>query len=157
MCLPHRLLVPAIACLAVAARLGAQDRHGLDPANFDTTCAACQDFYRFANGGWLARNPVPDASPFWGTFTELQERNAEALRVLLTQAIESPLGSPEHKAGLLYATCMQADTVAHASTGCWSNVAAVMPRSKKPFVPTGAKYPSGVRCTLVSHSSDRPF
>src|SRR2546426_5386976 len=45
----------ALGCSAVAAsRLAAQTKP-VDRANFDTTCAPCQDFYRFANGGCLQR------------------------------------------------------------------------------------------------------
>ena len=43
----------------------------------------------------------------------------------------------------------------HASTGCWSKRAGGNPRWKKPSVPTGAKYPSGVCCTEASHASER--
>ena len=112
--LPTRLAIVLAAAVVTApahSLLGQTPEPALNLRNLDMTTPACQDFYQFANGGWLARNPVPDAYQFWGTFTELQERNAEALRALLTQVIESPLGSSEHKAGLLYATCMQADTV----------------------------------------------
>ncbi len=45
----HRSLVLVMISLAIAVPLAAQDHHGLDPANLDTTCAPCQDFYRYAN------------------------------------------------------------------------------------------------------------
>ena len=33
--------------------------HGFDLADLDTTCNACQDFFQYANGGWIKRNPIP--------------------------------------------------------------------------------------------------
>src|SRR5438093_1322478 len=67
----RRLLVPAIACLATVGPLAGQGLHrGLDPANLDTSCAPCQDFYRYANGGWLARTALPPEYPSYGSFTE---------------------------------------------------------------------------------------
>ncbi|MBI3801698.1 MAG: M13 family metallopeptidase [Deltaproteobacteria bacterium] len=83
----------------------------LDLRNLDMNTPACLDFYQFANGGWIAGNPVPAAYPFWGSFNELQNRTDEALRDLLTEATQHPLGSTEQKVGLFYTTCVQADAV----------------------------------------------
>ena len=46
-----RLLAALVACLAPAPLVAQGIHPGLDPANRDTTCAPCQDFYRYANGG----------------------------------------------------------------------------------------------------------
>src|SRR5688572_17334985 len=35
------------------------NERGLDARNFDTKVSPCVDFYRYANGGWLASNPIP--------------------------------------------------------------------------------------------------
>jgi hypothetical protein len=37
--------------------------HGIDPADMDPTGKPCEDFYRYADGGWLKRNPVPAEYP----------------------------------------------------------------------------------------------
>src|SRR5207302_2002765 len=77
----RRLLVPAIVCLATVGPLAGQGVHrGLDPENLDTSCAPCQDFYRYANGGWLARTVLLPEYPSYGSFTELVERNNQTLR-----------------------------------------------------------------------------
>ncbi|PYP69853.1 MAG: hypothetical protein DMD41_16240, partial [Gemmatimonadetes bacterium] len=75
-----RFALIAVAFGLVAVRVHAQTRHGLDPANMDTTCAPCQDFNRYANGGWLARTQLDAQHASYGSFTELSERNQETLR-----------------------------------------------------------------------------
>jgi hypothetical protein len=43
-----RSLAAALACLAAAVPLSAQIQgKPLEPANLDTTCSPCQDFYRY--------------------------------------------------------------------------------------------------------------
>src|SRR5207248_6085478 len=58
----------------------------LDPANLDRSVSACTDFYQFANGGWVKRNPVPAAYSRWGSFDELQENNQSNLLTILRAA-----------------------------------------------------------------------
>ena len=38
----------------------------LDPTHRDPTTAPGDDFYQYANGGWLAANPVPAEYGAWG-------------------------------------------------------------------------------------------
>jgi putative endopeptidase len=101
------MLAALLALPAAAQRPGAR---ALDPADRDTTCAPCRDFYRWANGGWLARNPIPAAYSSWGSFDELRDRNQAVLRGLLEGAARgvdtARPGSAERKLGVFYATCM---------------------------------------------------
>ncbi len=82
---------------------------GLAVENLDRTCQPCQDFYQFANGGWLTRNEIPAAFPSWGTASKLREQNNEALHQILEAAAQNtaaPAGSNEQKIGAFYASCM---------------------------------------------------
>ena len=83
--------------------------HGVDLASIDKTCEPCEDFYRYASGEWLVKNPVPAAYPAWGRFTELAERNRELLHQILESAAANSgaaPGSNEQKIGDFYASCM---------------------------------------------------
>ncbi|MFB3924018.1 MAG: M13 family metallopeptidase [Terriglobia bacterium] len=95
--------------LAVAAPLGPSAGWGFDVANLDRSCKPCEDFNQFANGGWMAKNPIPAAYPSWGSFNILAENNRDHLREILEAAAKNqsaPRGSNEQKVGDFYAACM---------------------------------------------------
>jgi len=92
--------------------------YGLDLANLDSTAKPCEDFYQFANGGWVKRNPIPAAESAWGSFNELAEKDNAVLRELLREAASSttaPQGSSSRLVGDFYAAGM--DSVAVNKAG----------------------------------------
>jgi putative endopeptidase len=93
--------------------------HGVDLSIIDKTCKPCEDFYRYASGEWLAKNPVPAAYPSWGRFNELAERNRDELRRILEDAqahTNAAAGSNAQKIGDFYASCMDEPSVNAAGT-----------------------------------------
>jgi putative endopeptidase len=106
-----RLVAGALLALAAtAAPAGAQSGRalGIDTTNFDRTVRPQDDFFRYVNGGWLARSEIPSDASGWGAFQELRERSRNSLHQLLEDASRSnaPVGSEERKVGDLYATYM---------------------------------------------------
>jgi putative endopeptidase len=83
---------------------------GFDPANMcTTTCKACEDFYQYANGGWIAKNEIPPAFSSWGITSPLREKNIATLHEILEAAAKNGAaakGSNEQKIGDFYASCM---------------------------------------------------
>ena len=104
----HRSRLWKPALFSIVAALGAAGP-GIDPADLDRTAAACKNFYQFADGGWIKKNPIPPEYPSWGTFNELAERNRELLHQILERAAKNTSaakGSDEQKIGDFYASCM---------------------------------------------------
>src|SRR5204862_1612075 len=101
------IAVTLVMAFSVAATFG-QAAH-FNVAGMDTKTAACTDFYQYANGGWLAANPIPAAYPAWGVGNVLDERNREVLHQILEDAARNKnaaKGSNEQKIGDYYATCL---------------------------------------------------
>jgi predicted metalloendopeptidase len=87
----------------------------LDPKNFDTSVKPQDDFYLYANGGWLKQNPVPPEYARWGSLEQLSEKNTDALHKITEKAANTRVDaktSPEiQKVGDYYASGMDEKTI----------------------------------------------
>lgn len=86
----------------------------LNIKNLDTKIKPCTNFYEFADGGWMASNPIPAAYPSWSQFQELAKRNKEILRKILEKDAANKnavKGSNEQKLGDFYASCMNTQKI----------------------------------------------
>ena len=88
---------------------------GIDPKNFDTDVVPCDNFYRFATGGWMKANPLPSTESRWGTFNKLGKDNDEKIRVILEQRTNSgvkyPKGSPDQLVADFYRSALDEATL----------------------------------------------
>ena len=102
----------------MATFLGAQapDPHGVRRADFDASVAPCQDFFQYANGGWLKANPIPGDHAAWDAFDELVERNNLVLKAILEEAAASkaPRGSIPQKVGAFFSAGMDTKAIDRA-------------------------------------------
>ncbi|MBW6497813.1 MAG: M13 family metallopeptidase [Bacteroidales bacterium] len=57
----------------------------IELSNMDLSVNPGDDFFRFANGGWLQSNPIPDEYSRYGSFEQLREANDHQLQDLITQ------------------------------------------------------------------------
>ncbi len=86
----------------------------LDPANMDTTVSPGENFFMYANGGWLKNNPIPETESRWGSFNLLVENNYKNLHGLLDSSAaikNAPQGSIVQKVGDFYRTGMDSATI----------------------------------------------
>ena len=97
------LLVGALLAPAVHA-----DPLG-DGSSRDNSCPPCRDFDQYANGGWREKFVIPAAYSRFGAFTEVADRNQEALHGIMTRAAsntKAKAGSDEAKLGGYWSSCM---------------------------------------------------
>ena len=81
---------------------------GIDLTDLDTTMSPAQDFYQYACGGWIEKNPLPAEYARYGSFDQLAENTQKQLRELVLELEGSthPEGSVAQKMALLYHTAM---------------------------------------------------
>jgi len=70
----------------------------LDPKNMDTSIKPQDDFYLYANGGWIKQNPIPPEFARWGSFNALAEHNNDALHEISEKAAAAAAKAPAQPA-----------------------------------------------------------
>lgn len=68
----------------------------IDKSHLDTGISPAEDFYHYANGGWLKQHPIPDEFSRYGTFDKLRDENREIVRDLIAEVADkaSSEGAP---------------------------------------------------------------
>ncbi len=88
--------------------------HGFDLSNLNPAVAPQQDYYQHINGGWLAKNPIPNDQVRWGRFNELREASTRIQKQILEEyagRTDAPKGSVEQKLGDFYASAMDTASI----------------------------------------------
>jgi putative endopeptidase len=95
----------------------------LDPKNMDLSVKPQDDFYLYANGTWIKNNPIPPEFSRWAAFTQLAEKNNDALHEIAEKAaagapkdtkkpkIENAASADVQKVGDFYASGMDEKAV----------------------------------------------
>ena len=114
MTIPSLLLVLSLAAAGPRAAEPAPPPSGFDLSALDRTAKPCDDFYQYACGTWMKKNPIPADQSRWGRFGELADRNKGILRELLESAVADPGDASDHRIGNLYGACMDEDKAERA-------------------------------------------
>lgn len=123
-----KIVLLAIAIMAIAC--SKKQTTGIDLTNLDQTVAAQNDFYQYACGGWMQKNPLTGEYSRYGSFDVVREENNKQLNDLIggIAAKKHSQGSIEQKIGDLYNLAMDTarrdhegvDAIAPALEQLWS-------------------------------------
>ena len=71
-----------------------QNAKPIDQSNFDTSVKPSDDFFLYANGGWIKRTEIPPDQTRWGSSNQLIERNNDALHEIAEKAATAKSNDP---------------------------------------------------------------
>jgi putative endopeptidase len=118
---PHRAFARATACtllafapfLAHSQNSNKQQTHGIAVANMDPSVKPGDDFYRYANGGWITRTEIPPDRSRIGVFSTLDDLSNKRTAGLIEEAVKAnaAAGSDTRKIADLYTSYMDGATI----------------------------------------------
>jgi putative endopeptidase len=88
----------------------AEQYWGFDIRDLDTSVRPTDDFFHYASGGWIKKNPIPATEAMWGSFSVLRQDNRKKLKAIVEEVSSSKkspkAGSEEQMVRDLYTTGM---------------------------------------------------
>src|SRR5215212_8070023 len=84
--------------------------------NMDTTIKPAEDFFLYANGGWIKNNAIPAEESSWGIGNLVIEENYKRLREISEKAAKenAAKGTTSQKIGDFWATAMDSTKIEQA-------------------------------------------
>ncbi|HET7306897.1 MAG TPA: M13 family metallopeptidase [Gammaproteobacteria bacterium] len=119
---PSCLLTAALCVVPFAALYAGQatshgahaNNDGFNPADLDRSVKPGENFFEFADGGWIKAHPIPSSYSGWGVSRALYRVNQKRIRQILQQAAadtNAADGSVDQKIGDFYASGMNVEAI----------------------------------------------
>lgn len=137
----QKVIVAATLLLSMHSKAQERDQPArttplINPKNMNTSVKPGDNFYEYANGAWLQRNPIPAEETRWGSFNELIENNYKQLLRLLESAAEIKTVDDKnfaaHKVGQFYKSGMDEDAIEAQGISPLRNILSRIERARTP-------------------------
>ena len=101
-------MMMVLSSMSVASMAQSTLKSGIDLTDLNQQVKPGDDFYEYACGGWMRKNPLPAAYSRYGSFDRLAEDNNKRINGILKELQENtyPQGSVEQKLSDLYKLAM---------------------------------------------------
>jgi len=90
----NKFWLSSVALCLSAAAFSQMLTPGINVAYIDSSVNPRNDFYKFANGKWLATQQIPASDGAWGAFNDIIERNVVNLKTILTEVSQDAKAAP---------------------------------------------------------------
>ncbi len=96
------------AILIMSCNMKEKKVKAIDKTNMDLTANPVDNFYQYANGGWMKKNPIPADKASYGSFSVLADQNELKLKNIVEDAIKAnpKPGTIQEKIGNMFKTGM---------------------------------------------------
>lgn len=90
-----------------------EENKGLSRSNMDFEQKPSENFFLYANGGWMKQNAIPAGYPAWNTFLTLHVKSQENLKEILSGLAENKesLSMDETKVSTFYTAAMDEEAI----------------------------------------------
>lgn len=90
-----------VSCNNKSSSSAKENKADVLAVNIDSTVSPGEDFFQYANGGWIKQNPIPNEQSAWGIGNLVIEENLKRLREISEKAASSGAakGSAEQQIG----------------------------------------------------------
>jgi putative endopeptidase len=110
---PGRCLTTLLALITLAVTIARSAARNVAPDDMDISIKPGDDFYRYANGGWLKTNTIPVGQSSYDTRAMLAENTSQRVRDVIQNAASAHAvkGSIAQKIGDYYASYLDQNSI----------------------------------------------
>lgn len=114
--LPIIICICSLSCKDSVPNTNMTNQADILASHMDTTVHPGDDFFEYANGAWIKKNPIPASENEWGIFNLVADENYQRIKKISedASAVNATKGSPSQQIGDFFFSGMDTSTIEKA-------------------------------------------